>query len=387
MEVEPQEQAATEPLFRPTKRRKFYRQRPGEPSEEEDRVATQSQRATATHAPRNVGGSSFETSEAADHDDEGDARGAGLSMADILRFRKMARHRNSGIEFTNSSAPKGRSGAAYNRAMIPSSSTGDGVEGGENEEIPEALSAVVNRFAPQTGQVSTDVNKHMMEYIETELARRRRETQDAQQVASGRGDHDGGDAEELERLVMDSNEHGNTAHDSHERQPAAMGRLHEIDLGPDAMMRNIARTKAATSSGVEGGEGDLEAEEGAQNTRVGGKKKKGSKPWRKRRTSEDIKRDQLVEEVLRESRLEIYDEPEPANEEEDEQAADDRIADQFRREFMDAVSSRQRRRANMASSSKAQNGVKKDERPKGPKLGGSRSARAAMREQQEKGKR
>ena len=79
--------------------------------------------------------------------------------------------------------------------------------------------------------------------------------------------------------------------------------------------------------------------------------------------------------------MEIYDEPEadPAN---DDQAADDRIAEQFRREFLDAVSSRRQRTSHAAKA--ASKGVKADERPKGPKLGGSRSARAAMRELQEK---
>lgn len=88
----------------------------------------------------------------------------------------------------------------------------------------------------------------------------------------------------------------------------------------------------------------------------------------------------------------IYDDPDPfagrteqgEDEGEDAQAADDRIAEQFRREFMDAISSRQRRRGPPASNAPPVKGGKKDERPKGPKLGGSRSARAAMREMQEK---
>lgn len=89
--------------------------------------------------------------------------------------------------------------------------------------------------------------------------------------------------------------------------------------------------------------------------------------------------------------MEIYDDPDPFATRHDrgdddagedaQMAADDRIAEQFRREFMDAISSRQRRRAPAPVSSA---GGKKDERPKGPKLGGSRSARAAMREMQEK---
>ncbi len=76
-----------------------------------------------------------------------------------------------------------------------------------------------------------------------------------------------------------------------------------------------------------------------------------------------------------------------ANDAEDTQAADDRIAEQFRRDFLDAVSSRHRRRFGASKAAAGAKAGKKDDRPKGPKLGGSRSARAAMREQQEKAKR
>ena len=80
--------------------------------------------------------------------------------------------------------------------------------------------------------------------------------------------------------------------------------------------------------------------------------------------------------------MEIYDEPDHdlGN---DDQAADDRIAEQFRREFMDAVSSR-KQRTGPATTTKPVKGAKVEDKPKGPKLGGSRMARAAMREQQEK---
>lgn len=76
--------------------------------------------------------------------------------------------------------------------------------------------------------------------------------------------------------------------------------------------------------------------------------------------------------------MEVYDEPE----EEvslDDQAADDRIAEQFRRDFLDAIHSR-RRAARTTRNTKTE----KTEVPKGPKLGGSRSARAAMRDMQSK---
>ncbi len=47
---------------------------------------------------------------------------------------------------------------------------------------------------------------------------------------------------------------------------------------------------------------------------------------------------------------------------------------------MDAVSQRQRRRAAPAPPGRGTGGKKEEEIMKGPKLGGSRSARAAMRE-------
>lgn len=79
--------------------------------------------------------------------------------------------------------------------------------------------------------------------------------------------------------------------------------------------------------------------------------------------------------------MEIYDEPpvEPTTVS-DDQAADDRIAEAFRKEFMDAVSQRQRKKAVSAQPPARGPGGKKEEELKGPKLGGSRSARAAMRE-------
>lgn len=81
--------------------------------------------------------------------------------------------------------------------------------------------------------------------------------------------------------------------------------------------------------------------------------------------------------------MEIYDELEQELPN-DDQAADDRIAEQFRRDFMDAISSRRQRSSAAAKAARAKaSGQKKvDDRPRGPKLGGSRSARAAMREAQ-----
>jgi hypothetical protein len=62
--------------------------------------------------------------------------------------------------------------------------------------------------------------------------------------------------------------------------------------------------------------------------------------------------------------------------------ADERIAEQFRQDFMDAMQARQRNR--VTGQPKLPAGKPGEPVQRGPKLGGSRSARAAMREQQEK---
>ena len=94
------------------------------------------------------------------------------------------------------------------------------------------------------------------------------------------------------------------------RTPAALGKLMEVDLGPAATLRNIKRTEAAKRRLEAGEEGAVEEEEEEEEEEdTDGKKKKKKqegKSWkgRKRRTSEDLKRDRLVEEVLRESKRE-----------------------------------------------------------------------------------
>jgi len=160
-----------------------------------------------------------------------------------------------------------------------------------------------------------------------------------------------------------------------------LGKLLEIDLGDEARNKNVERTNQARRR-LDGEEVEDETVPGKKTGKV--RLGRDGKPWRgrKRRASDDIKRDKLVEDVLRENRLEIYDEP--VVEEQsmgDDQAADDRIAEAFRKEFMDAVSARQRKKTVPAAPpSRTIGGKKEEEVMKGPKLGGSRSARAAMRE-------
>jgi len=119
------------------------------------------------------------------------------------------------------------------------------------------------------------------------------------------------------------------------------------------------------------------------------------KPWRdrNRRNSEDLARDQAVEEVYNSMKPEVqdpglFDVGIDLNDEdrdyierckEDGTAIDEFFANKFRDSYMEE--GRYLRKAPVPMAGKPG-----EERAKGPKLGGSRSARAAMRLQEEAGK-
>lgn len=226
-----------------------------------------------------------------------------------------------------------------------------------------------------------------MEYIESELAKRQNRDHENDQTSAA-----------AHRADRPPDAQHSSSHAISRREPATLGKLHEIDLGQEATLQNIARTAAATRRMA----GEPSSEQSQMGTNESG--------WRNRtRKYEDMERDRLVDEVLRESKCEwselcqvdvprlisffllvdVYDEPEQ-DISMDDQAADDRIADQFRRDFMEAIHSRRRtaraRAATSAKNTTSSSKTAKPEAPRGPKLGGSRSARAAMREMQEKGK-
>ncbi|EKD19289.1 uncharacterized protein L3040_009271 [Drepanopeziza brunnea f. sp. 'multigermtubi'] len=364
-------------LFRPTKKRKIYRQRTTE-----DEIATENVDTTPSAlsqpAPTPTPAQSLDelisaasaTASGRGRDEVEEDGASALSVAEILRLRKKNKARGGGVEF---------------RALGHVARDEEGelmVRGGDEEKVDgEGVGkGVIRVFAPQTGTVG-DVNRHMMAYIDSELAKRRaaegalaQPLESALSTRSGApmGDvGDGGGMREKGKLPET------------QRQPASIGKLQEIDLGDEARDRNIKRTTNAQRRL----NGEIVEEEEANE---GGKKKKkkvrlnrDGSVWvpRKRRGSDDIKRDQLVEAVLRENKLEIYEEPAPEPEDlNDDQAADDRIAEAFRKDFLDAVSQKHRRRPAAAQAASRGPGGKKEEESRGPKLGGSRSARAAMRE-------
>ncbi|KAF7632017.1 hypothetical protein AFLA_012861 [Aspergillus flavus NRRL3357] len=324
-----------ETLFRPVKRRKFLRRRP-EDTLEDFRIEN-----------RRDDGDSDPTTPA-----QSQADNDTVHPTDLARLRRLHRFRKGGIGFSTTS----RQLANNDKQAIVSTEPAEDLEA-------QRIQAMCDRFTAHTGQ-TVDVDRHMMAYIETEMAKRHQHTVPTD-------DSDG-------PLVGESDSAPSTTV-LPQREPASLGKLHEIDLGQETKLHNIARTEAATRK--------LARDDEYEHLNHGGSFFKAAPMgkdeglWRrqKRRTSEDVERDRLVEEVLRESKLDVYEEPDHETAAAgDDQAADDRVAEQFRRDFLDAIQSR--RRVTRVKNPK----TAKAEASRGRKLGGSRSARAAMREMQEK---
>ncbi|KAI9743116.1 MAG: hypothetical protein M1818_003411 [Claussenomyces sp. TS43310] len=351
-------------LFRPSKRRKVYRQRAGEAEGPSSENVTTLQPASSAAAPSPVRSPEGDGGETTD-----DVEGTRVSVAEILRLRKLRKQRVGGVEFR--AAPSATVPADSAALMVPD----DGGPGHPDEA--EVQVAAVRRFAKQTGIVG-DVDKHMMAYVESKLAKR----QPASPPVTNSTAHIFDSQTKSEDRTTDPNMTKSSK--DGERQPAALGKIQEIDLGSEARARNAARTEQARKK-LAGEDVEDEDEAGApknKKVRLG----RDGKPWRgkKRRTSDDVKRDALVEEVLRENRIEMYEEPssQSLGAGLGDGENDDRIAEAFRREFLDAISARHRRRHTAAPPARKPGGKKAEEESRGPKLGGSRSARAAMREMQ-----
>ena len=132
-------------LCRPAKRRKFYRKR--NDLEDEEVPKAESHSSIALPEPMTVdelvAWDGFNTLQ---ENAEGESD---LSIADILRQRKAAARRKGGIEFTkndlsNCTTPQPRGALAV-----------------KDDETPALIKSVVERFAPQTGQVTDTTDKHM----------------------------------------------------------------------------------------------------------------------------------------------------------------------------------------------------------------------------------
>ncbi|EFQ28842.1 hypothetical protein CGRA01v4_10286 [Colletotrichum graminicola] len=252
---------------------------------------------------------------------------------------------------------------------------------------PDDEPVIAKRFAPQTGTAAaTIVNKHMMEYIESHLSNRKspvtQSTTNPPSSALTTSQSSASASSIAPPPPPPPPPPLPTTDPGPKNHPIMQGKLIEVDLGDEARARNKAMTEKAARrllGEVDGADTDTPDGRRAKKPRLG----RDGKPWRprNRRNSDDIKRDQLVEEILRENRLDVYDVPKPLQPQYDGDGdADDRIAEEFRREFMDAMVQRHQKKKTTAAAARAGARKADDEVLKGPKLGGSRNSRAAMRD-------
>ncbi|EXK86847.1 hypothetical protein FOQG_09603 [Fusarium oxysporum f. sp. raphani 54005] len=328
---------ATEPVrFRAGKKRKAYRQR----VQEDDAAVVETIQSPPT-ASASEPSDEFARKASSDR-----AQDEGESVAAALKLRNARRARLGGVAFRNTNRPD--DDMNNERALIPH----DADYTSNNEPI---MKGVADRFTHQTGRL-TDLNdKHMMDYIESRLYNR----------AGGNSSQN-----TLSATTSDPARQPSATTTNHESGRAVMqGQLMEINLDDHSTRsENAIQADSATDGGPR-----------AKKPRL----RRDGKPWRprNRRDSDALKRDQIVDEILHETRLDLY-EPTPEQNSrtvvaDQDGAADARLAEEFRQQFLEDVAERQLRKKK-ATNQTTRAGT--EEVLKGPKLGGSRNARAQMRD-------
>ena len=224
-------------------------------------------------------------------------------------------------------------------------------------------------------------NKIRVAFIDSELAKRR------QAPVSNLHEPPNHREEQPEHVRQSSRSTGPMTQKLSSAKPTAARQLAEVDLGDTAHDLNLARTQAALER-VKAGQVPIEDEVKLPRPRKPrlGRDGKPMRPRpRKRRNSEDVARDVLVEQFLHENKIDMY-EPSTSQRPNDTgrpgadggDDGDDKFAEQFRQDFMDAMAER---RTRTKTTTQTKGAVAAE--PRGPKLGGSRSARAKMAQMQQ----
>ncbi|KAL7927905.1 hypothetical protein ACQKWADRAFT_278200 [Trichoderma austrokoningii] len=342
-----------EPIrFRAGKKRKAYRQKA---TEEDD---------AETPAPIAPGVSSSD--EADSNNEDNDADESAVAAALRLRNARRAASRRGGVGF-RSDGPSGEEEAVVSEqhALVLRDQEKDAVVAG----------GITNRFMHQTGLLTILDDSHMNAYIESRLASRDAANPPPSSSSQPRVQND------------DDNDDGKTASNPADKwrdQPTRHGKLVEVDttsLGDHQLNSNSKRRRV-----------DADAAKPASHRR-----------GRNRRNSKDIARDAMVEQFLHENRVDVYGIPKThsttsttpttaaASIPGADPSADDRLAEQFRQQYYDEMAlRRKRKRPAPTQQQKQQQQQQSADVLKGPKLGGSRNQRAAVRNlllQQEKDKR
>ncbi|ETI28097.1 hypothetical protein G647_00546 [Cladophialophora carrionii CBS 160.54] len=338
------------PVFRGAKRRKFTRPR-------EDTTPGSAQQPSASTGDE-IAQRSYESN-------DNDQEETGSRIPTLIRSRKHIRKPVTGVQFTNM------------KAVHQENTSTELVRSDESEA---KHIDITDRFVGSTGQ-AVNVDQHMVAFIDSELARRRNTPVSSFQPLPADG---------TEEDTTVSNDRSPTNEKKSSANPTAARQLAEVDLGKSAHHLNLARTQAALER-VKAGQAPIEDDVKPPKPRRPrlGRDGKPMKPRpRKRRNSEDLARDALVEQFLHENKIDIYDTstPEPTNVtrrdggggEVGDADDDERFAERFRQEFMDAMAER-RSKAKSATQTKGATATES----RGPKLGGSRSARAKMAQMQQ----
>ncbi|CAI6095846.1 unnamed protein product [Clonostachys chloroleuca] len=315
--------------FRPSKKRKVYRSRADDEDENDESDRHAQIPSASTTEPRAVASDFFGRD-----DSEETTSQPSSSVAAALRHRSARRGRLQGVGFSTRSHATTTDSASDERALVPR-------HGGDDDNAPAQI-GMANRFTQQTGLVSDIDDKHI------------RAAERAPSAPNNPPQDRDDETTDPSRSSSAQQAPG---------QPVMQGKLVEVDLASHPI-------PAA---------GDDRSGRETKRQRLG----RDGKPWRprKRRGSDDIKRDKLVEEFLSENRLGVYDVPEvsapsPAADGE----ADERLAEEFRRQFLDDVA--RRRQQQQQRKKKPTQAAKpgSEDVLRGPKLGGSRNQRAAVRD-------
>ncbi|KAH3953948.1 hypothetical protein HBI56_025400 [Parastagonospora nodorum] len=226
-----------------------------------------------------------------------------------------------------------------------------------------------SRFVAQTGQVVDRDDKQMTKFVEARLAE-----QNFRQYGWPIPPHLRATVAEIapdlrNTITTSSSQSGPSAETQSPaniehsiRIAAGMGKIEEVDIAP------VPKRTDEKWRRLENGEFEHVA---TGKVRLG----RDGKPRRppKRRNSDDVRRDQMVEAVLSEAKLDYFDAQAYANLRTPASANnDDAFLAQFQADYYESVEdARQQQRKPAPAAAK--------DAPKGPKLGGSKSARAKMR--------
>ncbi|KAM3509132.1 hypothetical protein MY10362_000747 [Beauveria mimosiformis] len=219
-----------------------------------------------------------------------------------------------------------------------------------------------DRFMHQTGFIADADDRHMTAYVESRLSSRR-----------------GGSAEQQQKQ-----QHNLAVDDGSDKRT--------VDMRRKTNAPGTMQTGTSTTSWTKLVEVQVPADVGSSNNNNNSKKRSldaadatKQNPLRRRRNrrgSDDMKRDAMVEAFLHENKLDVYDVSDASA-----AANDDTLAENFRQQYIQEVAARRQRRRPALNQPRQtqkqlahQQAVAAGEVLKGPKLGGSRNARAAVRD-------